>query len=151
MGNTGIKSPVPFGEMGGNHKTLRGRLGPIPEHIGCLNCGECCGAVAATSEELLEIHRFLAMHPEARQLAIGQSGNFLFCPFRDRRNKRCSIYKARPLLCRLMGVAALLECKFGNTCNIDGYQFMKERASQPVNHPTAKAGGLWCKLQALVD
>lgn len=96
----------------------------IPEHKTCQNCGECCGVVPASKKEIENIKQYLNDNPEILK-DIGPSKK-LTCPFRSEEKKKCLIYPVRPMVCRLMGVAKGMVCKYGNSANIDGYKFMSE-------------------------
>lgn len=94
----------------------------IPEHKNCANCGECCGLIPATSEEIVAIRKYLDKHSDINPRKGG-----IDCPFRNNEAKRCDIYPVRPVVCRLMGVCKGMECPHGNTCEIDGNLFLKHR------------------------
>lgn len=91
----------------------------IPEHTGCRNCGDCCTLVPATPAEIDEIRRYIS---EKGITPLRKRGS-MACPFHDDGQKRCVIYPVRPLICRLMGVAKGLNCRCGNSANIDGRKF----------------------------
>jgi len=91
----------------------------IPEHKTCRNCGSCCGPVPVTVSDIILIKSYLA----DRDVEIF-TGDVLDCPFRNEAKKRCEIYPVRPTVCRLMGVCKGLECKYGNSAFIDGYQYI---------------------------
>jgi len=103
----------------------------IPAHTSCINCGECCGVIPASPEEIAEIRSFLSRRPDAYALGITQSGA-VDCPFRAKKDKHCMIYPARPMICRLMGVTKGMTCKHGNSENIDGGKFMKNHSIETV-------------------
>lgn len=91
----------------------------IPAHKNCTGCGECCGAILVTEQEMKEIQIYLATHPEVKQEASQREGKLLHCPFRDDDKHSCRIYPVRPLVCRLMGVCKGMNCKNGNSANIN--------------------------------
>lgn len=92
----------------------------IPLHTKCTNCGECCGIIPATKEEISDIQKFIlknGIKPMKKPTII--------CPFRDTKEKKCLIYPVRPLICRLFGVTeGTMKCKNGNSANIDGTKFV---------------------------
>lgn len=92
----------------------------IPVHKNCKNCGDCCGFIPASPDEVDTIRQYLADHPG---IAPGAPGGR--CPFRDNKKSRCLIYPVRPAICRLMGVTWRLSCPNGNSRNIDGRKFLK--------------------------
>lgn len=104
----------------------------IPPHTRCTNCGECCGPVLITYDEVAEIGKFMRENEFPREVA-GRTHEPLECVFRDSVNKRCSIYPVRPLVCRLFGVAKGMSCPNGNSANIDFTQ-------QTAIHTRAFAG-----------
>lgn len=90
----------------------------IPAHTKCTNCGQCCGVIPATEAEIEEIKRYIKEHDiKARKQGIT-------CPFRNEKEKKCDIYPARPVICRLMGVTKGMHCPNGNTAEIDGTKFI---------------------------
>lgn len=96
----------------------------IPPHINCQNCGDCCGMIPAFPEEVDHIKLYLKQHPEIIEKARLQSHRSFNCPFRDNNEKKCMVYSVRPIVCRLMGVCNGMECKHGNSANIDGSIFL---------------------------
>jgi Fe-S-cluster containining protein len=68
----------------------------------CLNCGDCCGPVPVTANELKEIKKYIKKHPEILALK-NQIKDRLSCIFRDNFENQCSIYEVRPLICRQYG------------------------------------------------
>jgi len=108
----------------------------LPSHKTCKNCGACCGLIPVSLVELAEIRKYLSEHPNARELAVRQSGRPLECPFRDEENRSCAIYPVRPIPCRLCGISIGMQCQYGNSMNIDGLQFMPKAPCKAVwlNH-----------------
>lgn len=96
----------------------------IPKHKSCQNCGGCCGPVPASKKEIANIMNYLIENPEIKN-QLGEPKS-LTCIFRSEKHKKCLIYPARPLVCRLMGVAEGLVCEHGNSANINGIKFMNE-------------------------
>lgn len=77
----------------------------------CRNCGECCGIIPVTRDEWRTIKGAVAGMPQAEQSRLSsQRRPRLTCPFRDTENRRCSIYRVRPLICQMQGFYAGLEC-----------------------------------------
>jgi Fe-S-cluster containining protein len=98
----------------------------IPAHAGCKNCGECCGIIPASLEEVRRIKEYLSSKPDIRRKALARlSADRSTCPFRGQ--CRCDIYPARPLLCRLFGVTSGMQCIYGNSAEIDGQVFLAGR------------------------
>lgn len=87
----------------------------IPEHTKCDNCGECCYFILATKTEISKIQSYVTFHniKPIKHKDIGK------CCFRDEKQKKCLIYAVRPTICRLFGVTRGMECKNGNTANLD--------------------------------
>lgn len=73
-------------------------------------CGQCCGVVPATREELAAIRRYMAAKGVE---AVDRGG--LTCPFFD---GRCTIYPVRPFICRAFGHVKGLECPRGYNVNV---------------------------------
>ena len=81
-------------------------------HISCPHdCGECCKGFTppVTSSEALIIaaYTYFVQDRDVRPL-MNFTKNNISCPFCDlnREGGKCSIYKVRPLLCRLFGASA---------------------------------------------
>ena len=71
----------------------------------CSNCGACCGDILPlTKEDINLIKRYVKKHnikPQKILIPFSTTNNyFLTCPFRDEKLKKCSIYPARPWICR---------------------------------------------------
>lgn len=71
----------------------------------CSNCGQCCSAILPLSKsEISQIHEYIAENNIKEQSNLyptqGQTLDTT-CPFRDNRNKRCTIYEIRPMICRI--------------------------------------------------
>lgn len=81
--------------------------------INCKNCTACCGPVPVTIKEMNEIQKELSKKSkkEIKRLSK-QKRDQLTCMFVDTKNKCCSIYNARPNLCRNFGYAKGLECPY---------------------------------------
>lgn len=88
----------------------------IPSHK-CKNCGHCCGPIPINKVEFIEIQNFI----NKNKPDYNKNPGILDCKFRI--DKKCSIYKVRPILCRLMGVTKGMTCNFGNSKEINGLKF----------------------------
>ncbi|ABP68218.1 protein of unknown function UPF0153 [Caldicellulosiruptor saccharolyticus DSM 8903] len=97
----------------------------IPRHA-CLNCGACCGPVLATKSEIETVKRYVenSISQEEQKRLLSQKKHPLVCPYRDIQMKKCAIYPVRPLICRLFGVVKEMECKYGNSYELDGESFL---------------------------
>ena len=91
----------------------------IPPHTRCINCGECCGLFPISASDYRRIKDYIEQHPEVREVVQGEHKP-LECVFRDNKNKRCSIYPVRPMVCRLYGVIDALKCPQGNSASVKG-------------------------------
>lgn len=92
---------------------------------GCDGCGDRCVAdVPMTVAEYARIKEALAaMDPHERKRVLEQQKtvpwpgapefHYQACQFRDLENGRCSVYEARPLVCRLFGHVGWLPCPIG--------------------------------------
>ena len=98
----------------------------IPEHKNCVNCGMCCGPTMATKAEIAKIKAFVKhnLSKQEKNNLRRQYRDKLTCPYRDNENKKCSIYKVRPEVCRLFGIAKGMNCPEGNTFDLDGGDFV---------------------------
>lgn len=100
----------------------------IPEHKNCNNCGECCGLLIASKNEIKAIEEYLkTLSIFYKEQIRTQSREPLTCQFRDIDNKKCAIYPVRPMVCKLMGVAKGMQCSNGNSAEVDGMQFMDKK------------------------
>ena len=95
----------------------------IPRHKNCTNCGECCGVIPASMPEINTIRNYIAVHGIN---PINHKDKNI-CPFRDNDAKKRLIYPVRPLLCRLFGVTKGMECKYGNSAEMDNRAMLKGR------------------------
>lgn len=70
----------------------------------CSNCGECCSDLLPLDEtEIYKIRQYIKKYniKEQNHLPFGLSDTLdLTCPFRDNVNKKCTIYKVRPDICK---------------------------------------------------
>ena len=70
----------------------------------CSQCGQCCTNFLPMSEkELKTIKRHVKKHhikPYNHTFPTTEPTLDLTCPFRDEKNKICTIYKQRPQICR---------------------------------------------------
>lgn len=96
----------------------------IPAHSNCVNCGACCGPVPAQPEEVRRIRAFIKEHPEVLEVVEDSETSGLYCPFRDWHKRLCAVYPVRPMMCRLFGVISGVECRNGNSANLDGRLFL---------------------------
>lgn len=102
----------------------------------CRHCGRCCGPIPVTYSEWQLIRRAIRHMPlsEVERLEK-QNRKPLTCPLRDVDNERCSIYEARPLLCRLQGTQRGLPCPHQPEAAIgtDGYELLKKEHGESPN------------------
>lgn len=99
---------------------------------GCDQCGgRCVAGFGVTKQEWQAVQAFLATQPEAERRRIEEQEHTLpwpgaeelstegdtlrvtYCRFRDIESGRCSIYPARPTICRLFGQVGWLPCPIG--------------------------------------
>lgn len=77
----------------------------------CKNCGECCGPVPVTGQELADIRSEIKKMPELeRNRLMKQKRPPLTCLFRDMEHNKCAVYRVRPEICRMFGRYAGMEC-----------------------------------------
>lgn len=93
----------------------------IPKHEKCINCGECCGIIPASEQEINSIREYITKNGIKPIIRTNKA----ICPFRDNEKKKCLIYPVRPVICRLFGVAkGNMQCPNGNSADIDGTKFI---------------------------
>lgn len=81
--------------------------------MNCTNCTKCCGLVPITEKELKSISKeWLRLKESERERIKSQMRNPETCIFVDTENNNCSVYKSRPLICKLFGKYKDLECEF---------------------------------------
>lgn len=98
----------------------------IPSH-NCKNCGQCCEIVPATKIEIENIKEFVnAMDSEYRIKLKNQKRRVGSCPYRDTEKQACAIYKVRPFICKIFGVAKGMECSHGNSAEIDYNEYARQ-------------------------
>jgi Fe-S-cluster containining protein len=73
----------------------------------CSGCGSCCSRYLPMSQkEINQIHRYINKHQIKQQKQIcnilAKPTRDMTCPFLDlnKKNKKCTIYEVRPLVCR---------------------------------------------------
>lgn len=77
----------------------------------CQNCGDCCGPIPVSGEELRKILEAInQMSPRERKRLKNQKRDEFACPLRDEEKKQCSVYEARPQVCRLQGRVEGMPC-----------------------------------------
>lgn len=77
----------------------------------CQNCGDCCGPIPVSKDELHDIIEAIRhMSPEERSRLKNQKRDKFTCPLRDIEKKRCSVYGVRPKVCQLFGQVERLRC-----------------------------------------
>lgn len=74
----------------------------------CSQCGECCGHLLPLSRaDIKQLKRYIRKHKKVlytpREQAVLISELLISCPFLllDKKEERCSVYPARPAVCRL--------------------------------------------------
>lgn len=77
----------------------------------CHNCGECCGPIPISKAEFEAISKAIrGMPPEKREALKAQARSDLTCILHDTESKACSVYEARPEICRMFGHYKGLAC-----------------------------------------
>jgi Fe-S-cluster containining protein len=95
----------------------------LPRHSKCKHCGNCCGIIPLSPEELQCIRNYIDQH---RDIEINAHNDT--CPFKnDNKALHCNIYEVRPLICRLMGISNEVRCPYGNSAYINGRATMRGR------------------------
>lgn len=93
----------------------------------CKGCVDCCGIVPVSAGEMKVIQKELRKKSitNLRRLAK-QKRDGLQCMFVDTERKQCSIYRARPNLCRNYGYTKGLECPYQPEHATKEYQGKKD-------------------------
>ena len=88
---------------------------------GCDNCGLRCEAgVQMSREEFEAVQNYVAHSPDRegiervmlqdKRVDLGDGVSVQMCRYRDMDRGRCSVYSARPLICRLLGHVEWMPC-----------------------------------------
>lgn len=97
----------------------------------CSKCGECCGIILPIDQEdANRIQEYVVKHKIFPQKHLRIMTNKWQCPFYSgNKEKGCSIYEARPKICRIFqcdktpNIDDLIECK--NAIPVDMWAFAK--------------------------
>lgn len=98
-------------------RTLAEAYASIPEVACAGRCWKSCGPIPMAPLEVERV-RAAALTPFEMTSSARVGGGLVMvaddgsCPQLDAM-RRCSVYDARPMICRLFGVAAGLRCPFG--------------------------------------
>lgn len=77
-------------------------------------CADSCGMIVVGEEEEKRITEFLGENPFLRNADIQknlESGCLATCSLL--KDRKCSVYRLRPLICRLFGLTKKMACPFG--------------------------------------
>jgi Fe-S-cluster containining protein len=124
---------------------LQALYAAIPTERYCRGCHDCairCGggaislaetewrAIACYIEEHLDVERLASLLAEAKTFEIADCVTDEFCILYDMQEKGCSIYPARPLVCRLLGHVEFMPCPTGRVPRVlpDGHRIMQRYA-----------------------
>lgn len=91
-------------------------------------CWNSCGPIDMNPEERERIRaRGIEIDPFTQERAALWAADYpLHCAALDMDTKRCRVYNARPLICRLWGVTESMPCPHG--CKIDGEPLTDDEA-----------------------
>jgi Fe-S-cluster containining protein len=79
----------------------------------CDNCIQCCANVPVNAKEMVAIRRAVrAMPQEQIDRLRAQKRKDGACPLADVENNRCTVYDARPWLCRMFGFMENMQCPY---------------------------------------
>lgn len=105
----------------------------IPKHTNCKGCAQCCGINPLSIKESINIMNFLKENEKelekVKSVISKKKSEVFMCAFLNEEDRRCSIYKVRPIVCRIFGVAKGLVCVNGNSDNIDFALIAKDEFS----------------------
>src|SRR5437764_1436645 len=85
--------------------TLESLYASLPTVVCQGLCTESCGPIGCSGEEA---DRMEALAGRPLEFTSG-----LRCGYLDEIHRRCSVYAARPMICRLWGVATDMSCRWG--------------------------------------
>lgn len=87
---------------------MNDKLNPFP----CFECnGGCCGPVAINQNEFNQLIKVVqSMSNEERKRLMRQKRPSERCIFYDMEKRNCSVYEARPEVCKMFGHYEMLEC-----------------------------------------
>lgn len=72
-------------------------------------CQEACGPIVMFRPEWDRLVEFLMYEPSPTPDQAAR----LRCPLLDESSGRCSVYRIRPMICRLFGLVERMRCPFG--------------------------------------
>jgi len=80
----------------------------------CVSCGgQCCGPVPLNPSRTRSIQRAIDKLPREEFVRLSsQPRTYLDCGLYDVEMKRCSVYEARPELCKVYGLTRDLQCPY---------------------------------------
>lgn len=93
-------------------------------------CGECCGPALCTEQEYQQVVGY------ARNRGIEPLRQGMTCPFYQ--GGTCSVYEARPFVCRLFGHSEKLTCCRGYNVNIPARREQQLRRDYEKRGPTTR-------------
>lgn len=83
----------------------------MDKNFNCTNCGDCCGPVPVTGQELKRIREKIKKMPLATMYRLKSQNKSPFdCILRDAEKNECSIYDVRPDICRMFGFYEDMVC-----------------------------------------
>ena len=84
------------------------------DNFKCQHCHQCCGPIIWFEPEEMFINEYMVKKNIKRILWTKEEfkKNKMRCPYLL--EERCSIYPARPIVCRLQGNISELKCKLSN-------------------------------------
>jgi hypothetical protein len=94
-------------------------------------CSVACGPVPAVEAEFIRMKR---VHPDRKPLTHAADSA---CNYLDRETNRCTVYAARPLICRAWGTVPFLSCMHG--CVPD--RWMTDREFLGIAQEIERIGG----------
>lgn len=106
---------------------LRGVYARLPA-LQCRQlCQAACGPIVMSGAEWDRVVEAVGVEPRPTD----EQAERLRCPMLDERSGRCTIYNARPLICRLFGMVEAMRCPHGCTparwlSDAEAFQLMTE-------------------------
>ena len=118
---------------------------PVDPCDGCHECGlRCTAGVQMTRQEFdrivehlrtLDLRQAIRVLEQDKRRVLFEEINYEACPFYDVTQRRCIVYPARALICRLFGRVEWLPCPIGKPVPQvrNGIELIRSYAEQPRN------------------
>lgn len=103
----------------------------------CDNCIQCCANVPVNAKEMVAIRRAVrAMPQEQVDRLRAQKRKDGACPLVDVENQRCTVYDARPWLCRKFGFMEKMQCPYNTHIKLVPFPETQEKFMAEIGATT---------------